>query len=157
VNIFIAVPEGVRARDLDCVVDTQNLRVGIKGNPPFINVRIEKYEKLFAHTKQEALYGRVKKSDSFWMLGTRKLLCLLSSADGRELQISCRKLLKGEAWAAALARHASNPLALEEANKQLMLQRFQEEHPGFDFSGAEFSGQAPDPRSFLGGVSYNSN
>lgn len=26
-------------------------------------------------------------------------------------------------------------------------------NPGFDFSGAEFSGQAPDPRTFMGGIS----
>ena len=32
--------------------------------------------------------------------------------------------------------------------------RFQEEHPGFDFSGAEFSGSAPDPRKFMGGVPH---
>ena len=42
----------------------------------------------------------------------------------------------------------------QEAQKKLMLERFQEEHPGFDFSGAEFSGAAPDPRTFMGGVKY---
>ena len=58
-----------------------------------------------------------------------------------------------------------------EIRKKMMLERFQEEvsrrgallgaygtllwqHPGFDFSGADFSGAAPDPRSFMGGVSY---
>lgn len=39
-----------------------------------------------------------------------------------------------------------------EEQKTLMLERFQAEHPGFDFSGAEFSGSAPDPRTFMGGV-----
>ena len=29
---------------------------------------------------------------------------------------------------------------------------FMLQHPGFDFSGAKFSGEAPDPRSFMGGV-----
>ena len=33
-----------------------------------------------------------------------------------------------------------------------MLERFQLENPGFDFSGAEFNGAAPDPSKFLGGV-----
>ena len=36
-----------------------------------------------------------------------------------------------------------------------MLERFQEEHPGFDFSNAEFNGSIPNPRTFMGGVSYN--
>jgi hypothetical protein len=45
-------------------------------------------------------------------------------------------------------------LAQQEAQKKVMLERFQEEHPGFDFSGAEFNGMAPDPRTFMGGVKY---
>ncbi|CAN0027242.1 unnamed protein product [Heterosigma akashiwo] len=36
----------------------------------------------------------------------------------------------------------------------MMLERFQEENPGFDFSGAEFNGMVPDPREFMGGVKY---
>ena len=35
-----------------------------------------------------------------------------------------------------------------------MLERFQEENPGFDFSNAQFNGQAPNPRDFMGGVNY---
>jgi hypothetical protein len=27
--------------------------------------------------------------------------------------------------------------------KKMMLERFQEEHPGFDFSGADFNGNVP--------------
>lgn len=47
-----------------------------------------------------------------------------------------------------------DPLAQEEARKQMMLERFQQENPGFDFSNAEFNGAAPDPRTFMGGVKY---
>ena len=28
------------------------------------------------------------------------------------------------------------------------------QHPGFDFSGAEVSGEAPNPRTFLGGLRH---
>lgn len=45
-------------------------------------------------------------------------------------------------------------LTNEEVKKKLMLERFQEENPGFDFSNAEFNGAAPDPQSFMGGVKY---
>lgn len=48
-----------------------------------------------------------------------------------------------------------DPLAQEESRKQMMLERFQQENPGFDFSNAEFNGAAPDPRTFMGGVKYN--
>jgi hypothetical protein len=47
-----------------------------------------------------------------------------------------------------------DPLTAQEVQKKVMLERFQEEHPGFDFSGAEFNGMAPDPREFMGGVKY---
>lgn len=45
-------------------------------------------------------------------------------------------------------------MAQEATKRQMMLERFQEENPGFDFSGAEFNGSAPDPRTFMGGVKY---
>jgi hypothetical protein len=31
------------------------------------------------------------------------------------------------------------------------------QNPGFDFSGAEFSGACPDPRTFMGGIGYNNS
>ena len=34
------------------------------------------------------------------------------------------------------------------SNPPMLLQ-----HPGFDFSGAEFSGEAPNPHTFMGGIS----
>jgi len=37
----------------------------------------------------------------------------------------------------------------QEDQKRLMLERFQLENPGFDFSGAEFTGTVPDPRTFM--------
>jgi len=39
-----------------------------------------------------------------------------------------------------------------EIQKGLMLERFQSEHAGFDFSGATFNGNVPDPKSFMKGV-----
>ncbi len=44
-----------------------------------------------------------------------------------------------------------------EMQKNILLERFQEENPGFDFSGAEVNGMVPDPRNFMGGVKYNWN
>jgi hypothetical protein len=58
--------------------------------------------------------------------------------------IEIQKAQKGVRWGAVFRQHESlNPLQEEELKKKLMLERFQEEHPGFDFSDAEFNGQVP--------------
>jgi len=126
VDIFIAPPEGVRAKMIDCKIAPNRLTVGLKGNPPFIN---EEFPEV------------VKVSESIWTL------------DDGVIHIALQKMSKGTTWNSALKGHQSLDLLSQEGvKKQLMLERFQEEHPGFDFSGAEFSGQAPDPKSFMGGI-----
>jgi hypothetical protein len=42
----------------------------------------------------------------------------------------------------------------QDIQKSLLLERFQQENPGFDFRDAEFNGSVPDPRTFMGGVNY---
>ncbi len=39
VSIFIQVPEGVRAKQLDISIQPHHLRVGIQGLPPYLDVR----------------------------------------------------------------------------------------------------------------------
>ena len=73
-----------------------------------------------------------------------------------ELNINLQKMNKAEVWDCALKGRGGEHLDLmskEEAKKKILLERFQEEHPGFDFSNAEFNGAVPDARTFLGGVS----
>lgn len=48
--------------------------------------------------------------------------------------------------------HELDPVTAQSDQQRLLLERFQAEHPGFDFSGATFNGQAPNPRTFMGGV-----
>lgn len=43
----------------------------------------------------------------------------------------------------------------EEEKKKLLLRRFQEENPHFDFSQAEVGGNVPDARTFINGIDYN--
>jgi hypothetical protein len=47
-------------------------------------------------------------------------------------------------------------MAQQQEQQRMMLERFQKEHPGFDFSGATFSGEAPNPRTFMGGMPTSS-
>ena len=62
---------------------------------------------------------------------------------------------KAEMWSSACVGHQSmDPLLENEVKKNILLERFQEENPGFDFSGAEVNGEVPNARDFMGGVSY---
>ena len=72
------------------------------------------------------------------------------------LHLSLVKGSKGVTWDCLLQGHTKNdPFTQSEVQKSLMLERFQAENPGFDVSGASFNGQVPDPKSFMGGVGYN--
>jgi hypothetical protein len=64
-------------------------------------------------------------------------------------------MYKAETWNAACKGHQSlDPLTQSEVQKKILLERFQEENSGFDFSGAEVNVMVPDPRNFMGGVKY---
>mmetsp|Transcript_58202 Transcript_58202/g.116984 ORF Transcript_58202/g.116984 Transcript_58202/m.116984 type:complete len:252 (+) Transcript_58202:44-799(+) len=128
-NIWIKPPPGVMAAHLDIEITHTHVRVGIKGNPPFLN---------------EDTGGAVVVKESFWTM------------DGDEVNINFQKMKKGEMWMSALAGHGElDPLTKEDDKKRLMLERFSDENPGFDFSNADFNGQIPEARNFMGGVKYN--
>ena len=128
VLVYLTPPPGVTAKHLDCKITATHLTVGIKGNPPFLNHQTT---------------GTVVVDESCWTF------------DDGEMEINLQKAKKGETWNSVLEGHATmDPFTKGEVQKKMMLERFQEENPGFDFSGAEFSGSAPDPRRFMGGVKY---
>lgn len=39
VNLYIETPPGVKADRVDCKITPRHIRLGIKGNPPFLDVR----------------------------------------------------------------------------------------------------------------------
>ena len=45
-----------------------------------------------------------------------------------------------------------DPMLQEEVKKNILLERFQKENPGFDFSQAQMNGQVPNAREFMGGI-----
>lgn len=130
VTLYVVPPPGVKASMIACTITHTHLSLGLKGMPhPFID---------------EATGGPVKAAESFWTL-----------EDG-ELHITLQKATKGQVWPSALAgRGALDPITSETVRKQLLLERFQEENPGFDFSNAQFNGTVPDPETFLGGAKYS--
>lgn len=130
VNIYIVPPKGIPRNMIDVVIEHKHLKVGLKGNPPFID---------------EDTGGPIKIKESTWIL------------DEGEININLQKMLKAEQWNCALVGKGGeqvDPFTQEEIKKKLMLERFQEENPTFDFSNAEFNGAVPSARSFMGGISH---
>ncbi|KAB5540919.1 hypothetical protein DKX38_013893 [Salix brachista] len=83
----------------------------------------------------------VKTDSSFWTL-----------EDGI-MHLTLQKRDKGQTWASPILGEGQlDPCSSDLEQKRLMLQRFQEENPGFDFSQAQFTGNCPDPRTFMGGI-----
>ena len=125
----------MRAADFDIQIKPKKLTIGLKGN---CNRFID-----------EATFSKVDTSESSWYL------------DSGVLNIVLIKAHRGEAWEAALMGRDNDgsggmvdPMTKEKMKQKLMLERYQEENPGFDFRGATFNGEAPDPRNFMGGIGY---
>ncbi|KAL0591959.1 hypothetical protein ABG067_000612 [Albugo candida] len=128
VNLFIRPPPGIIASQIQCDISSTHVTLGLRGCT----------DKFLNHN----LTSSVIVAESYWML------------DQGELCINLQKMKKGLMWSSVFVGHGEmDPLEQEETKKKLMLERFQEENPGFDFSGAEFNGSAPDPRTFMGAAS----
>eukprot|EP01041_Mallomonas_annulata_P002025 gene2025-3936_t len=131
VNIYIDLPPGATRDLLNIIITHRHLTVGLKGAPPYID---------------ENTGGPVKPKESYWMLSDN------------EININLQKMNKAERWESALVGSASDqkmdPFTAEEIKKKMMIERFAEEHPAFDFSNADFNGMVPDARDFMGGVKY---
>ncbi|POM61714.1 hypothetical protein PHPALM_29236 [Phytophthora palmivora] len=132
VNVFIKPPPGITAQQIQCDITTNHVTLGLRGAT----------DKFLNHD----LASSVVVAESYWML------------DSGELNINLQKMKKGFIWPSVFIGHGElDPLQQEATKQQMMLERFQEENPGFDFSNAEFNGAAPDPRTFMGGVKYTNS
>ncbi|KAL7452064.1 hypothetical protein ACHAWC_004483 [Mediolabrus comicus] len=92
----------------------------------------------------ERTFDKVKVKESSWYIDDGVIIIVLA------------KVFRGQTWEGVLRGHESiDPLTKQEMQRTMMLERFQEENPGFDFRDAKFNGEVPDPRTFMGGVGYN--
>ena len=118
----------------------------------------------------ERTFDKVKVKESSWYI------------DDGVITIVLAKVFRGQTWEGVLRGHLDNnnnnnaatkgndgngksgssvknesidPLTKQEMQRTMMLERFQEENPGFDFRDAKFNGEVPDPQTFMGGVGYN--
>jgi flagellar motor protein MotB len=131
VCIFIYPPPGVTAKILDVKIQVDRLSIGVMGNPPFIHERFP------------------------FLVDTDASLWTFDDEDN-ELQIQLQKAELGKLWPSALEGHGElSETEKQQVQKEILLERFSRENPGFDFSNAEVSGQAPDARTFMGGLDRN--
>lgn len=126
INMYIPVPPDLRAKEIVCDITKQHLKVGRHGNPPFMDLD---------------LWSTVKVSECIWTL------------EDDVMHISFTKLQPGETWQAVIKGHELDPMSQQQDQQRLLLERFQREHPSFDFSGATVNGEAPDAAKFMGGIS----
>jgi len=135
-----APPEEVSS--IVCTIAANHLQLGLRG-----------HNRLFL---DEDTAGAVDTTESTW--------CIEESDDAdaagrRKIVIYLQKVAKGSVWSSALKGGAAeaqlDPVSLQQVQKQIMLERFQEENPGMDFRDAEINGSIPDPRTFMGGVRYD--
>jgi hypothetical protein len=131
ITLYIETPPGKSvAKDFDIQITTTHLKVGLKG-----------HDRYFLNND---LFSKVDTTESCWCLN-----------DDYVLEISLAKQHLGETWTAPLKGGEQNPIMQQDLQKQLLLERFQQENPGMDFRGASFNGSVPDPRTFMGGIGYN--
>ncbi|KAG9351306.1 hypothetical protein JZ751_022550 [Albula glossodonta] len=78
------------------------------------------------------LFGMTVADEGTWTLEDKKLIRIVLMKTNREAGNCWQSLLEGE--------YCANPWVQDQMQRKLTLERFQRENPGFDFSGAEISG-----------------
>eukprot|EP00850_Spirogloea_muscicola_P005203 SM000023S07659 [mRNA] locus=s23:774412:775853:+ [translate_table: standard] len=127
VNLYVPLPPGARARQVFCDIAPRSIAVGLKGAS--------------SRYLDHVLEAAVKSSESFWTI-----------EDG-VLHVTLQKVEKAHSWTSPLAGQGQlDPYSADMEKRRLLLERFQLEHPGFDFSGANVNGACPDPDQFMGGL-----
>jgi hypothetical protein len=123
VKIRFQLPPETRSKSVDYALTPSRLRVGLKGQPPIL---------------EGPLFALVVPGESLWTI------------EKGLVEVALQKQKKHNSWSSVLENGPRlDPLTQEKQDKAMMLEKFQSEHKGFDFSGADFSGQLPkDPASF---------
>lgn len=117
------VTEDVRGRDIK--VETSLTRMTIK---------LRGADIIFG-----PLFSSINADETLWTL------------EDQWVEIVLVKTKQHESWKGVFADETEHvdPITLEDMQKKMMLEKFQADHPTFDFTGAEFSGQVPkDPANF---------
>ncbi|GIX64116.1 CS domain protein, putative [Babesia caballi] len=122
VSVYVDLPAGLRKADIH--VDFSPRRLSIQ-----LATTVE---------LKGALCQTIDTAESTWLI------------DEGRLEVQLTKAIKGEVWTYVFEGDTPlSALGAENDKKRLLLERFQNEHPGFDFSGADVNGTVPEPRTFM--------
>ncbi|NP_001016379.1 nudC domain-containing protein 2 [Xenopus tropicalis] len=116
VFIEVKVPDGTLAKEVQCKLGSRDISLVVKGKDILKG-------KLFDSTISD---------EATWTLEDRKLIRIILTKTNRDAGNCWTSLLEGD--------YSADPWIQDEMQKKLTLERFQRENPGFDFSGAEISG-----------------
>lgn len=142
------LPKEHTASYISVNIEPAQLQVGLKGADRYFI--------------DDQTFDKVKVKESSWYL------------DDGVITIVLTKCFRGQTWEGVLRGHticnnngtnessarqgiqeSIDPVTKQAMQRTLMLERFQEENPGFDFRDATFNGEVPDPRVFMDGVGYD--
>ncbi len=134
VNVCVRCEVGTVAKKVRCVIRPTHVRLVAASV-----AREGEDVTLLDSDTVEAL----KPDESFWTL----------DAAAGSVHLTLQKAQEGKSWPGVFRGHGGDleGAAQESEQKRLLLERFQLEHPGFDFSGAEINGAVPDASTFMGG------
>eukprot|EP00371_Babesia_bovis_P000254 XP_001608901.1 nuclear movement domain containing protein [Babesia bovis T2Bo] len=122
VVVYVDVPQGLKKADIKVKFEPKHLTIKLGTD---INIAGE----LCQVTDTE---------ESTWIV------------DDGKLEVHLTKALKGEVWNCILLGDLElSAINKENDKKRILLERLQNENPGFDFSDAQFNGQVPEPRTFM--------
>ncbi|KAL3880631.1 hypothetical protein ACJMK2_032855 [Sinanodonta woodiana] len=116
VFLEIKVSEGTLAKEIKCTIKPKHIKVVIKG------------ETILEGT----LYEPVQADEAVWTFEDKKLLRICLPKAYTTADHCWKSLIQGQ--------YEANPWTFDQMEKKLTLERFQKENPGFDFSGADLSG-----------------
>ncbi|XP_049441151.1 nudC domain-containing protein 2 [Epinephelus fuscoguttatus] len=116
VFIEVNVPHGTSAKEVKCRLGSRDIELHVKGKEIIKG-------KLFDTTVSD---------EATWTLEDKCLIRIVLMKTNREAGNCWSSLLEGE--------YCANAWVQDQMQRKLTLERFQRENPGFDFSGAEISG-----------------
>ncbi|KAJ1127887.1 hypothetical protein NDU88_006280 [Pleurodeles waltl] len=116
VFIEVTVPGGTTAKDIQCQIDSRRLSLTVRGKDIL----------------KGKLFGCTVADEGTWTLEDRKLIHIVLMKSNRDAGNCWPSLLENE--------YAADAWVQDQMQKKLTLERFQRETPGFDFSGADISG-----------------
>ncbi|KAJ6668024.1 hypothetical protein lerEdw1_016345 [Lerista edwardsae] len=116
VIVEVTVPPGTRAREVECSLKSRSLELSVAGK----------------EVLKGKLFDTTIADEATWTLEDKKLIRIVLTKTNRDA---------GNCWSSLLENeYSADPWVQDQMQRKLTLERFQRENPGFDFSGAEISG-----------------